>query len=217
MPDVRPTTGLLTSIASVPGGATYSASSNPFANTNLNAPLSQSNALPGQNYFSSAVDNTLIPSQLSRGASFYSGSLNYGGGNSGIAEPNTVNSSDPMAAALANRYQGTVDNAKNAITTSNNVNAPVMASNNLSTVGNELNAEYQNQVQNFAQQYQFETQRQNLYNQYQTAQTQAQQGLLGSIFSGIGAVVGAVGGGLVAGPVGAVAGAAGLSKVGSAA
>lgn len=162
-----------------------------WTNTNLSQPLGPGNALPGQNYFSPSTQGLISQQESQANPGFYESTLNQGiGGNQGIAAPNTVNSSDPMAQALASRYGAQTQQAQQAIKTQNDVNAPVQASAEQSTVENELGAEYQNQVNNFNQQYQFEIQRQNLMNQWQTAQNQAQAGIFGSLFSGVGSAAG---------------------------
>lgn len=212
--------GLLSTVGTSTNGASAAPTvpiqntNNPFANTNLSQPLGSGNALPGQNYFSPSTQGLISQQESQANPGFFESTLNRGiGGNQGIAAPNTVNSSDPMAEALANRYGAQTQQAQQALTTQNDVNAPVQASAEQSTVENELGAEYQNQVNNFNQQYQFEIQRQQLLNQWQTAQNQAQAGIFGAIFSGIGALGGGALGGLVGGPAGAVAGAAAGSKL----
>jgi hypothetical protein len=187
--------------------------SNPFAKTDFSKTLGRDNALPGQNYFDPAIDKTLIPSQLERDSKFYSDTLNHGVGNNDVPQPNTVHGDDPMTKALASRYEGQVNDSVRSVKTQNDVTSHAMASDNMSRVGSELGAEYQNEVQNFSEQYNFEMQRQNLYNQWKTAQSQATQGLFGAIFSGLGSVGGAVIGAAVGGPGGAVAGAAVGSKL----
>jgi len=154
--------------------------------TDLNSQLSQQNHLPGQNYFDPSVNSSLIPAEQQKTAGYYQGALNQNVTPNSVSGPSSINSSDPMVQALSNRYNTQTQTAVNSITGQNNANAPVLASANESAMEGQLGAEYNNQVQNFAQQYAFEINRQTLYNNWQTAQNQAQSGLYGQIFGGIG-------------------------------
>lgn len=175
------------------------------------ATLGQNNALPGQSYYDPSVSQ-IEAGQQKLGANA-EGLLNYGLDQPGAAVPATLKSNDPMVTALSQRY--TTSNANNtaSLKAGNAAQAPVTNSSEQGAAASEANQVYQNQVSNFNQQYAYEMQRQNLYSQWQLAQSQATAGILGSIFSGIGAVGGAIIGGAVGGPAGAVAGAGAGSKL----
>lgn len=172
-----------------------------MAGVNLSGALSKNNPLPGQNYFDPSVDSRLIPEQQNRD---FKGLLNYGVGKDdvgGTGGAGFASGTDAMATALSNRYQGQAKTAIQSVTDKNAATALTDASGNEATISKELAAERSNDVQNFNAQYAYQVQRQNLYNQWQTAIQQQQSAIYGSIFGGIGKLGGAVVAGAVGGAI----------------
>lgn len=189
------------------------ASHDTLTGTDWTSPLSRTNRLPGQNYFDTSVDETLIPQQTNRD---FEGELDYGLDKNdlgGTGDAGFTSGNDPMASALSARYEEQANNSLQSVLAQNREHGVVAKSGAENTASRELSAERQNEVQNFNAQYSYQIQRQNLYNQYQQALSQAQAGLFGAIFGGIGAIGGAV----LGGPAGAIAGGAAGSGVGKAA
>lgn len=167
---------------------------------NNNAPLSQTNAMPGQNYYNNTVSTGLIPkeNQLSNNTL---NSLDYGltgnGSNSanpsiasGIVGPNTLNTNNPMTQAIQNQQQKSANIALQGIIQQNAANAPVQQSAQQAQQANQIATVYQNQVQNYNQQAQYENQRLALYNQWVNRNNAAQASLYGAILSGTGTLAG---------------------------
>lgn len=182
----------------------------------LTKDLSEQNHLAGQNYYDQGVQGPggLIDRQANRSAGnsdFFKDTLSHGlnpGDNNQLGAIGG-DQSDPMAKALSSRYQQKYETNLGGVKAQNDVNAKVQNSANESQVSSELQSVYSTDEQNYAQQYQFQVNRQKLNNDYVNAQNAANAQLYGQIFSGIGAVGGTIAGG----PAGGAAG----SKLGSAA
>lgn len=167
---------------------------NPNANQvgpNMGGPMGKNNPLPGQNYYAGAASD-LANEQAGRGTGFYSDKMNYGVGDQPLQ---AQHSNDPMVQALQGQYSGQLDNQVNAIRHQNENAAVTAGSNEQSQAMNEKSQIYQNEVKNFNEQYAYEMKRQNLYNQWRRAKDQAEAGLYGAIFSGVGGIAGGVLGG----------------------
>lgn len=165
--------------------------------TDWNATLSRENPLPGQNYFDKTIDSDLIPQQQNRD---FEGILNHGVGDSQLGGAGGMGfggGDDPMVKALTSRYDDQSKNAVKTITDKNAANAPAMKSGEQSTISQELSAERANDVQNFNAQYAYQLQRHNIYNEWLNANAQATSALQGAMFSGMGALGGAMIGGAV--------------------
>lgn len=177
-------------------------STNPMDKTDFSKDLSRDNPLPGQSYFDPSIEGSLIPEQAGHDKNYFTDTLNYGLNTAGAATPGTVDSNDPMVKALSGRYADQSQNSLQQMKGQNEASAPVMESSEAAKASQELAAVHQNEVQNFNAQYAFQMKRYNLMKQWQAAKSQAEAGLFGSIFGGLGAV----GGALAAGPGGAIAG-----------
>ncbi len=157
--------------------------------------LSQSNPLPGQNYYDPQIDKSLIPAQQGRTAETYGQQFNYGinpdkgeiSGFQGLPGSN----SDPMVQAINNQAERQTAGALRGITTQNQQAGTMAAAHEQNIVGEEAGAEYHNQVQNFNQQYQYQMARYDLVSKYNTAKAGAQSALWGTVFGGLGKVIGA--------------------------
>lgn len=166
-----------------------------LSGTDFSKDLSKTNPLPGQNYFDPSVDTTLIPQQQGRD---YEGLLNHGVGHDdigGTGGAGFAGGDDAMAKALGSRYEDQTKNAIKTVTDKNAATALTDESGNEATISHELAAERQNDVQNFNAQYAYQIQRQNLFNQWETAKQQAQSAVFGAVFGGLGKLGGAVLGG----------------------
>ena len=153
--------------------------------------LGKSNPLPGQNYLPQNFSD-LYNSQLTRTPDWYASTLNYG-----VGQPNVpfnaegsgqAGSNDPMLAAIQGQAQRNYGNASRSLQVQNAAAAAPMASAEETVAAKEMGAEYANDVQNFNQQYQYELQRQNLFNEYNTAVNQTTAQVMGQIFQGVGAL-----------------------------
>lgn len=195
--------------------------------------LSQDNALPWQKYIDPSVSDT-INQQLDRVGLFPNAqnnnsgrmtNLDKAGGmpqaspqgdyyndslgknvNFGVQKANTGN---PMTDAIYNKYSQDYAPKYGALKTNFDIGKSSWQSGQLNKAGSELGAIQKNQMQNFAEQYQFQLQRQQLFKAWK----QNQQSVLGSILGGILKIGGAAAGFVLGGPPGAAAGAAGGGAV----
>lgn len=156
--------------------------------------LSKTNALPGQNYYDDSV-NSLIDQQNGRTAQSNADQLNHGiNPNQGeFSSPQGLpgQQNDSMIQAINKRAEGQSAQSLRGIQTQNEHAAKLQEAEDKGSVVKEVQAKYQNEVQNFQQQYAYQMQRYQIHQQYQAAQAQAQASLYGSIFGGIGKLGGA--------------------------
>ncbi len=139
--------------------------------------LGRDNPLPTQQYFPQATAG-LIQDQMGRDSSFYEKNLNHGLDNTGLM---LTGSTDPMAKALEGQFAGNVNTAKESLKTQNRLGAPLMASKEQTgAVGHEAER-HQNEVQNFNEQFQYQVQRQNMYNQWKAQKDRQEASILGKI------------------------------------
>lgn len=168
----------------------------------LTSPLSRGNPLAGQRYFDKDASD-LAETIAGRTPDYFEKKITHG-----LMEPEVpdaqVDRADVMASAIAGRYENAYKDTLRGITSETRANAPVMTSES-STRGSAMaGAIRQNEIGNYEQQAAFQAERENMLAQWKSAKNAAKAGLMGAIFSGIGAV----GGAIIGGPAGAAAGAA---------
>jgi len=171
----------------------------------MNAPLSRTNALPGQNYHPEEL-YSLNKEQMGRGDQFFTDKQNYGVGNTPLlGDQNT----DPMVQALQGNYATEFGNNVEALKTRNAAESPLMASNQRTDAAKQIGTQAQNEEQNFSAQYSYQLKRQAMLNQYKLAQQRAEAAIYRDLFSGLATV-----GGYALGSGGGSGGGAGEGKSG---
>src|SRR6478736_7616306 len=110
-----------------------------------------------------------------------------------------------------NNFQNTLSKMKSSL----NFQAPMYQAGKQAQYSNYLAQNEQNKNANFQQQVAYQNQQKQLFQQWQQAQDQASQGVLGAIMGGLGTVAGAVAGSVLPG-IGTAAGAVAGGALGNA-
>lgn len=157
--------------------------------------LSRDNALPWQQYYDKGVVDTndpdsLVSKALSRGKDYYNDAANYGVSdktNFGTT-PLTGGQQNPMADAIARKYQRDVSGKVRGLKNANKLDATKRESDNLGQAANVLVAAQQKENQNFLEQYDFQMKRYNLLQQHEAMVNAAHNAFIGNIIGIAGTV-----------------------------
>jgi hypothetical protein len=168
----------------------------------FDSPFSRENPLAGQRYYDKKASE-LAETIAGRTPDYFEKNLTRGLLQSEVPDYQAP-PDDAMADAIAGRYDSAYKDSLRGIMSETRANAPVMSSASQARGGQMAGAIRQNEIQNYNEQAAFQAERKNIYNQWVAAKDAAKSSLLGSIFSGIGAI----GGAIIGGPAGAIAGAA---------
>lgn len=156
-----------------------------------NKPLSKTNRLKGQNYFDDSIREGLIKSQESRN---YEDILGHGLSDKGefslqqMALPGEAN--DPMIKAITAQAEREMSPSLRRITAGVKDAAKMEEGAKQRRIADEEFAVYQNEVQNYMQQYEYQVRKYQMITAYTAAKEQAEAQLWGSIFSAYGSAVG---------------------------
>jgi hypothetical protein len=189
----------------MPGiGASYPLFGDPGAGAPgyLSGDLSKSNPLPWQQYMPGQITdstnpNSIVSQQLTKGPEYFQNTLNNAnvvGSKQPMFNQNFTGSGAPgqapsgQNAAIAQSAEGNVDRNQMALQTNAQQASPMLYSQMQGQAGSEMGAAQNLALQNFQAQYQFQLQRQNLYNQWRSTQNQASLGYLNSLTGGLGSM-----------------------------
>lgn len=173
--------------------------------------LSKSNPLPWQKYIDPSISgdsNDIVNQQLNRNNSdYYDASFNRG---VDFSPPKAAPTGNAMLDAINNKYASQYGTKYSGLALESDTKKPAWQSSQLNRTAGVLGTVQANEMQNFREQFQYQQQRQQLYQQWKSAQDQAKGSFLSSILQiGLGAIATFATGGAAAPAVlgaGAIAG-----------
>ena len=192
-----------TPVEAVPGGLAPQPKpieSYPLINNSPNDPayltqnLSESNPLPWQQYFNPLIGDTnqegsWATQTLKRGPSYYSDTEGYGVGknpiNAGAPQLSGARA-NPMSTAIASKYQRDTDSKLQKMRTNREMDSAVKYSSAIGKVGQVLGSAQGLANRNYQEQFQFQQQRQQLFDQWRQHVAQQEAAYTQQILQGIG-------------------------------
>lgn len=155
----------------------------------LTEDLSEENALPWQRYFDESITGGggLIDEQIGRtshatdSSGYLDKTLNLGLKDAPQLQATGFGFDSPMSEALAKKYSARVADGIKSIKTQGKIDRGSQVSKALGVIGNEIGASEKLRIQNFKEQYQYQQQRQQVYNQWVMANDAARAQFWGQV------------------------------------